>query len=451
MKKVALINPGRDPSFAIQEPLNLGFLASYLEANGVTVSIIDELAGQDVVQELARFQPDLVGITATTPFAEDAYRVADYCRSQSLRTVMGGVHANVMTEEALGHVDIVVKGEGEYALLKIVGEDIKSGVIQGEYVKNLDEVPRPAYHLMQMEFYMRTKERLPGTYLHFVPSSRRVASMLTSRGCPFNCLFCHNSWRGLPYRFNNAERVLEDIKYLIKEYSIGTIFFIEDHFFVNKPRLKKICEMLIEQKLNIVWGANSRVDNLDEETLRLAKKAGCRQVTFGFESGCQKTLDYYNKRTKVEQNRQAIALCKKVGVLCQGTFIIGGPEETAQDIKETQEFIRQNPIDSAGICIATPFPGTGLWEKCKQEGLIPPRLPWSQFTFDQVPFHICKNLSNEQIWSLYLETCAIADKRKYGNMSTLLRFFMENPTLYIKNILRNPSRAVGLLRGAIFK
>jgi len=402
--KVALIAPGKDERFAIQEPLNLGFIASYLEKNNVEVRIIDQLAGQNVKKELKKYCPDIAGITATTPLIPDAYEIADMCREMEILTVMGGVHASVLPEEALRHADIVVKGEGEIAMLDIVKKRIKSGIISRPYIKNLDEIPPLSRHLMQMDFYLCTKDRLPDTYLYFVPPHTKTASILTSRGCPYSCTFCHNTWRGIPCRYNSAERVVSEIKQLIEVYDIEALFFIEDNLFANKPRLKKICKMMKEEKFDIIWGGNARVDNVDLNILQMAKEAGCHQVTFGFESGSQKILNVLNKKTTVQQNRLAIKLCKQVGLLVNGTFMIGNPTETIEDIRVTQQFIKENDIDCVGVCITTPYPGTEIWKWCEKHGLIPKSFNWSGFTYDKVSIPACDTIPPEEIQRLWRET-----------------------------------------------
>ncbi len=452
MVKVALINPGRDQRFAIQEPLNLGFIASYLEKNNVEVRIIDELAGQDVKNELNTYCPDIVGITATTPLAPDAYRIADMCRKKGILTVMGGVHATVLPEEALQHVDIVVKGEGEIALLDIVrNNNINSKIISRPYIKNIDDVPPPARHLMNMDFYLRTKDRNPDSYLYFVPPNTPTASILTSRGCPYNCMFCHNTWRGTPTRYNSAERVIEEIKELIEVYGIRALFFIEDNLFANKKRLKAICEMMKQNKIDIIWGGNARVDNINLEILQIAKDAGCRQITFGFESGSQRILDILNKKTTVEQNRRAIELCNQVGIIPQGTFMIGNPTETVEDIKATKKFIEDNNIECAGICITTPYPGTKLWTWCEEQNLIPDSLKWEEFTFDKVPIHVCNTISIDELKRLESEINRICFLRKNTPLkfSELISQGLMHPYKTITmlyRILRNPSVIPSLAR-----
>ncbi|MBU0672801.1 MAG: B12-binding domain-containing radical SAM protein [Candidatus Margulisbacteria bacterium] len=449
IKKVALINPGRDERFAVQEPLHLGFIASYLLKNGIEVRIIDELAGQNVKEELLMFRPDLAGITATTALAPDAYRIADLCRWLGIRTVMGGVHASILPDEALAHVDMVVKGEGENALLKIISEDLRTGVIEEEYIKNLDEIPIPARQLMDMEFYVQAKDRIPESYLYFVPPKTRVAAILTSRGCPYDCIFCHNSWKGMPFRFNSPERVIEEIDVLVSKYQIKALFFIEDNLFVHRSRLKKICELLLERKYELVWGGNARVDNVDPEILALAKRAGCRQITFGFESGSQKILDILRKRTTVEQIVKAIRMTREAGLLVNGTFIIGNPEETVEDIRATQRLIRENPIDSVGICIATPFPGTELWNIAERQGAISKDLKWSDFTYDRIPIWVNNKMAPQEILRYFDETVHLARSKSTIGVRQILVSYLFRPGKVMAQMVkavRYPGKLMTFLR-----
>jgi tRNA A37 methylthiotransferase MiaB len=291
---------------------------------------------------------------------------------------------------------------------------------------------------MPMDFYLRSKDRLPGTYLYFVPAHTKVASILTSRGCPYNCIFCHNTWKGMPYRFNSAERVISEIEGLISRYGVKAIFFIEDNFFANKPRVETICKMMIKSNLNIIWGANARVDNIDLEILTIAREAGCRQVTFGFESGSQKILDILNKKTTVKQNQQAIELCKQVGIIPQGTFMIGNPEETVEDIRATQDFIKNNKIESAGICLTTPYPGTELWNWCRQRQRIPQHLNWKDFDYRKVAIPVCNSIPKEEIKRLFLETVEIVSRNSPLKFSRLLI-----------TSLRYPNQAISWIRRAL--
>ena len=444
-KKVALINPGKDKKYAIQEPLNLGFIASYLEREGIDVAIIDELAGQDVKKELEKWQPDIAGITAVTPLAPDAYRIAKLCRDKKILTVMGGVHSNIMVEEAMEHVDIVVKGEGEIALRDIIKDGIRSGIVSRPFIKNIDDIPPPARHLMQMDFYLRTKQRNPDTYLYFVPRNAKATAMLTSRGCPYDCVFCHNSWKGTPYRFNSPDRVISEIKSLEKDYDVHHIFFIEDNFFANRTRVKKICEKIIQERIEIIWGANARVDGITREILQIAKNAGCRQITFGFESGSQRILDALHKRTTVDQNKKAIQLCNEAGIIPQGTVMVGNPTETIEDVRATQQMLRESNIQSVGVCITTPFPGTMLWDWCKERGLIPSNYKWSDFDYDRIAIPACDTIPPDIVKQLQIETINIlTDKIPLTFREIVSRGLLQPGNLLI--LIKDPSKFGKLLK-----
>jgi len=442
--KVALINPGKQKMFAVQEPLNLGFIASYLEKHNIEVHIIDELSGQNVEKTINYLRPDIVGITATTPLVLDAYRISDMCRKKGILTVIGGVHVSVLPEEGLEHADIIVKGEGERAMLDIVtNNDMTSRIVSRPYIKDIDEVPSPARHLMNMDFYLKSKDRLPESYLYFVPPHTPTAAILTSRGCPYNCIFCHNTWKNMPYRFHSIERVITEIESLKEEYGIRALFFIEDNLFVKKKRVLGICKMITENIIELMWGANARVDNIDLAILQVAKKAGCKQITFGFESGSQRILDVLNKKTTIEQNKTAIELCNTAGIIPQGTVIIGNPTETLDDIKETKNFILDNKIESVGVCIATPYPGTQLWSWCKDRGLIPDKFKWSDFNYHNIPIPVSELIAPNELEkiesdiksSLFLKRKTpirlseinVIDSWKQGKMQNLILKLMKNP------------------------
>jgi anaerobic magnesium-protoporphyrin IX monomethyl ester cyclase len=410
MKKLALINPGRRIEFAVYEPLNLEVIASYVGQYGIDVKIIDELAGQNVMGEIMCYAPDIVGITATTPVILDAYKIADKCRDLYIRTVIGGVHASVLPEEALQHADIVVKGEGEIAMLQIMQQDIKSGIVEGTPIMNIDDISIFDRSRVETDFYLR----MPETFMSCIPYNTLTGTMLTQRGCNHNCIFCHNSWRDLPYRCNSAKRVIDEIRYLVKTYHIKVVLFMDDNLFMNRPRMHQICHELIDANLPITWAAQSRVDNIDIETLKLAKQAGCRSVGFGFETGSQRILDILNKKTTVEQNINAIKICHELGISVASAFMIGSPTETVEDVRLTQEFIKNNPIETSSACVTTPFPGTQLWEWGRKQGLIPEHPDWSKFVFDRInkDILVCDTIPFPQLEALYKETVALVANEK---------------------------------------
>lgn len=396
MSKVVLVSPGYNNIWAsTHPPINLGYIAANLEKNGVDVRIIDELVGQDIRDELRLFKPDIVGITATTPLVPDAYRVSKIVKEEfGIFTVMGGKHANILPDEALEHVDMVVLGEGENAMLDVVN-GVRDKKYQVQYCKNLDDIPSPSWHLMDMEFYLTARDRFPMSHLRAFPKGCRLAALITTRGCPFTCVFCYNSWRDTPLRFHSPERVMEDIKYLIERYGVNAIYFMDDDIFVPKKRFVTLCEMLLDQGYHkkLIWGCQSTSNHVTLETLKLAKQAGCMQVGFGFESGSQRILNILKKgRTTVEENANAVRLCKEAGIHSYATFMIGNPTETIEDIQATVDFIKTTPPDGIGVHVTTPFPGTELWKWCQERNLIPKKLDWSIFTTGEVSIPACDTI-----------------------------------------------------------
>jgi len=441
MINVLLVNPGRDVELAIQEPLNLGYLASYLKKQNIGVTILDEACGQDFYDAVKQIKPDFIGFSATTLAIKRAYELSDYCRNKGITTIIGGRHVSIYPEEGLKHADYIVVGEGELALLSIVTGNEKKGIVKKDPLKNLDDLPIIDRSLIDMNFYVKTKDRFQDSYLTFVPLNTLTAGIITSRGCPYNCIFCFNSYRGYPYRFHSAKRVVDEIKYLLKEYQIQAIFFLDDNLFANRSRLIEICNLIKQEKLSFIWGANSRVDNLDEASVIAAKEAGCKQITFGFESGSQKILNILNKQTTVEKMQEAVALVKKHGLLVTGTFMIGNPKESKADINLTKQFIQNNKIDSYGICITTPYPGTKLFEICQTQGLLPSidKLDWSKFAHSEFPYYLSTNtLSLKEIKKAYYSLTALRKRNDQLKIIVIIRFLLFHPKKFIEYLIYSP-------------
>ena len=436
--KVALINPGKAMRLAQIAPLSLGSLAAYLEKHGINVRIFDEPVGEDIESGLLAFAPDLVGITVLTPQASRAYEIARFCRERGWKTVLGGPHASVMPEEALEHADHVVVGEGEQALLDLAMHGREERIVPQGFVRSLDDLPRPAFHLMQTEFYAHTRQRHPfGLSFYFAPRSARLGYLNTSRGCPEQCTFCHNTWNRLPMRYHSPERVIDDIQYLIRAHRIDALVFVDDDFFRNRKRATEICQLLLDKDIKLLWACNARADELSPELLRLARQAGCRQLCLGLESGSQRTLDVLAKRMTVEQNAAAVALCHSAGLLSAANFIIGCPDERLEDIRLTERFIKENDLDCIGVSYCTPFPGTQLWKDCVARGLLRPPLRWDDYLLDQVSVQVSPYLTIPQLIAI---------------RARLLRSFVLKPKVFaafLGRSIREPRLALAKARAVL--
>ena len=386
--KILLINSGINV-YNEQPPIGLLYLAAYLEKYSHVVKIVNQPCGENYETAIEEFKPDFVGITGTTRTIMDGYNCATYCKHKGIWTVIGGIHATAIPQEALRFADTVVIGEGEKAFLEII-KNPQKGIMQGEPLDNLDELPIPAWHLINMEYYCTRNEGI----LSFAMNSR-IGCLLTSRGCPYKCTYCYNSFRKSKIRYSSPEKVIEEIKHLITNYKVNVICFLEDNFFVNKVRLKKICKLIKKNNLKFIWSANGRVDNVDEKILKIVHEAGCVQIAFGMESGSQRILDILKKGTTIEHAKHAIEICDKEGIIISASFMFNTPTETIEDIMMTVNFIKDNNIDGPiGFCITIPFPGTEIWNWCWEKKKIPNAINWSLFDYQKMPVKI-NDISSE--------------------------------------------------------
>ncbi|MDD5255116.1 MAG: radical SAM protein, partial [Candidatus Omnitrophica bacterium] len=451
--KVALINPAARGAKYSVEPLGLGYIAGYLEQNGIDVMIIDQVAGDNINRQVDVYKPDIVGIacrpdiigiSSMTPLVIDAYRIADTCRRKGILTVMGGPHPSAMPEEALEHADVVVVGEGEKAMLDIVKDGISSGIVSRPYVENIDELPLPARHLMKQEFYLHTASKLKMFTLAFLGSSLpsvKSASILTSRGCPFHCIFCHNSLRQSPVRFHGVARVLDEIRQLKTGYGVEAMTFLDDNFLANKPRAEEICRKITAEKLDVLWSCVTSAQFIDRRTATMIKDAGCRQVNFGCESGSQRILDVLEKSATVEQNREAIRICKEAGILVAASFMIGNPTETVEDVRLTQRFIFETQPEEFYVNITTPYPGTKLWESCNKKLRKP--LKWGDFYRGSLQVYPFSPFDKAELGKLFLETILVKPVASSSDWKSALRY----PGESVGWFLRHPLTAVKIILG----
>ncbi|MCM8797687.1 MAG: B12-binding domain-containing radical SAM protein, partial [Candidatus Omnitrophica bacterium] len=208
-------------------------------------------------------------------------------------------------------------------------------------------------------------------------TGKRTAFVLTSRGCPFRCIFCHNIWADMPMRFILPERILEEIKYLVCDYQIQHVGLVDNDFFLNRNRARSFCELMIQKNPGVKWSTTARPDSLDEEIISFAARAGCTRIGLGFESGSQRILDLLEKRLNVQKNLEIARLCHKYNIEVAGLFVVGNPTETKEDIYLTWDFIKKAHLDTIRITVATPFPGTRLWKWCQERGYISPYLDFS--------------------------------------------------------------------------
>jgi len=364
-------------------PLGLAYLASMVRDEH-DVRIVDSLAEDynygDVKRIIKKYDPDVVGITSTTSMIPDAYAIAKIAKrcNENVKIVMGGPHVTFLPERTFQecpYIDFIVRGEGELTFRELIDSlerDRDPSNILGlsinlrdkvknnpprPLIKDIDTIPMPSYDLLPMEKYQA--------------NGVRFGTVMTSRGCPFNCAFCSSSLQfGKRWRGHSDSRVIEELKHLHEKYRIREIEFLDDTFTLNKHRAIRIARRIVKEGLDISWSASSRVDTFTEEVAEAMKKSGCHTIYFGIESGSRKTLNFIGKGITPEQSISAVKKAKRHKLRALGSFVIGFPEETKEDIKKTIKFSKKVGVDFAQFTIATPYPGTRLWKYASAKKLI---------------------------------------------------------------------------------
>jgi len=400
-------------------PTALGYLASFLENAGHTVKIVDcqaeEYGAEDVRREIKNFNPDTVGITASTQLIYEAIKIAKITKENNPNclTVIGGPHVTYLPTETLEEcqsIDVVVRGEGERTFLELLetkrekwgevkGITFRSNgkIINNEdraFIENLDEIPFPAYHLLPMEKY-----KIYGHVVKEWINGQPFGGVLTSRGCPYECAFCSSKTLGKKWRTRSPENIIEEIKILKDKYGRREIEFLDDSFTVSEERTLDICKLIKEEGLDISWYCSTRVDRFTKKIAHAIHGSGCHSVFFGLESGVQENLDFLNKGFKLEQSKKAVKLAKKEKINAIAFFIIGLPQDNRKKIIETIKFARKLNPKFAIFHQLTPMPGTKVFKMAEENNLFLTK-DWSKYITMSDPVIKIPNIANEELVQL---------------------------------------------------
>ncbi len=366
--------------FTVWPPLGLLSLASYLRKDGHSIRILDLASyGGDSYAAMERAlskNPDVVGITSTTPQFENAIGIAKLSKklSEGSTVVFGGVHATVKWQEVLSEdsVDYVVAGEGEIAFSNLVdalstgkkpdspGICFKSGKclkkLGGQStVKSLDDLPIPAYDLLNIQIYLDYVKQTEGF---------EGLAYIASRGCPFECIFCAvNCMMGKKLRQKSPERTVEEIEWLISKHGAEGIWFKDSTFTADRRWVLEFCKEVKERGLDFVWKCNTRVDCVDSELLRAMKGAGLDGIWFGIESGSDRILRVLKKGYTTDQIMRAMSLCEENELAVSSWMIIGSPTEDLQDVRASVRLVRKLKLNNVHWHTLVPLPGSEIYER----------------------------------------------------------------------------------------
>ena len=392
--KITLVQPrvGHNPSY-IHEPLNLGYIAAYLIERGyknVDIHIGAFETDKRIISEAS--DADIVGFTATSPMMKHAEELAKQIKEENPKAVIafGGSHSSVLPENSLKseNIDVVVRGEGEMTMLEIV-RAVESGTsfkeITGvsyknkgaiihnpdrDLIRDIDTIPFPARNLMCQDKFLEIGYKKYGD---------RGAWIFSSRGCPYHCTYCASCsiWTR-KWRARAPENIIKEIRELINAFDVDRINFADDTFTISRKRVEEFCNLLKRENLQIAWGCNVRVDNVDKNLFEVMQSAGCTDVWIGAESGSPVILKDIKKGITLTQIKNTFKWSKEAGLKRRAYLMIGSPKESKETILQTEKLVDEIEPDTLEFSILTPYPGCENYEMAKKEGYVRDNEDWSK-------------------------------------------------------------------------
>ena len=389
MATIALVEP-RAPSphvfsFSALPRLGLPSLGAILKRLGHQVRIYCQGLAPIPMREL--MSADLVGISTTTSTAPEAYHIADMCRARGIPVVIGGVHATFETQEALEHADCCVLGEAE----DVIGDVVRQ-LLDGGPAANVTGacLATPGHENPDLSVCrVPDLDSLPFPDLSLIHGWHvgRLTPMMTSRGCPYDCVFCAvTPMFGQRYRFRSPELVLEELAHRDARH----VFFYDDNFAASPTRTKQLLEGMCRMPRAPRWMAQVRADVVDDlELVRLMKASGCGRVFIGYESISPATLESYNKRQSIEQIIHSVRVLHDHGIKVHGMFVLGSDDDDESTVRGTATFALRQALDSVQFLILTPLPGTRQFQLLQSAKRILSR-DWSMYDGHHVVYQPLK-------------------------------------------------------------
>lgn len=372
-----------------QPSFGLVCLAAVALKEGHEVKVVDaaaeNLTVDETVQEVVRFRPDVIGISATTVGIVAAGELAASVKRKlpDALTAVGGPHVTALPAETLAEfpsVDMGVIGEGEETLVDLlsavakkkgVPESILGTVVRIDgrvtvhqrrpLISDLDQLPLPAWSHLR---------GFPGLFRPSFSRLKRLpcCSVVLTRGCPNRCLFCDRSVFGNKCRSYSPTYALNMIKDLRYNYGVKEILIEDDTFVVDRRRVEEFCQFFIDEKVDVTWSCLGRADRMTPELLQLMKRAGCWNVAYGIESGDEIILKAMSKKLTIKQIEEAVSWSHEAGLVTRGFFMVGFPGETHDSMAATMDLVERLPLDDISVMQLTPFPGTDLYLRAEEFG-----------------------------------------------------------------------------------
>lgn len=468
--KIVLINPPENLELKLnivstQYPINLGYLASTLMADNFEVELWDYVVEQfddsAFTERIRISKPDLIGITSMTNTIVSVSKIVRVIKKNfnEMKIVIGGTHATTLpkrTMEEIPGIDYIIRGEGELTFLELcrkLNDQQNVGDILGlvyrqnqeiiinemrSLIEDINSIPFPARNLVDSGLYNRSHTSR-GISRNFFT----VSELITSRGCPNQCIFCagHVSY-GYRVRFRSVENVLREVKDCIEKYGSKHFTILDDTFTLIPQRTIEICQGL--KDLGVTWDCNTRVNNVTKELLQIMKDSGCIKVSFGIEASSERMLKEIKKGITLDQVKYAVRWAKEVKIgIIEGTFILGShPSETIEEVHATIALMKELDLDFVSYGIIVPFPGTEIFQIMKDRGYVDENLDWSKFIFlgdDPPPWRTDNftsadllRLQKEVLRKYYLRPKYIMKKLSQINNAEEIKYYVRGGIDFLK-------------------
>jgi len=328
------------------------YLAGALRAAGhrPTICDLNHDSYFTLKEKIEFIKPEYIAITTTTPFLSWCKNFANHLRHNypDIKLIAGGPHASADPESLREYFDYIIVGEGEKAIIEVVEGRVKEQIIELPLIADIDTIPLPAWDLIPVERYGIIQEGI------------RTGVILTSRSCPYKCLFCAKTIMGEGYRKHSVDRIMQELRILHNNYGFKSFYFVDDCFTIDKKRVLEFAKRMQEEKLGS-FRLTSRTDTIDEEMMIALKKAGMRSISYGLEHMNDTVLKNMQKSNTAENNLKAVRLAKKHGIGVRGSFVLNLPGSTIKSMYECLDFAMREDLDFADFYPLVAYPGTPLW------------------------------------------------------------------------------------------
>lgn len=410
-------------------PLDLLTSAALLEKEGIEVEVFDAnisgLSPSEIAHHASRF--DKVFITSTPYYNWQCPNIdfdvfLNFIKPFNKKNLyLMGTHCSVYPEKVLQLTEVagIIRGEPEYTILEICQDKASKDIqgltfkMDGGIISNpdrdlppLDQVPMPAYHLLNPKKY--GYELLGDNLMVFEGS----------RGCPYKCIFCLQVMYGNRYRRKNVSKLIAEVDYAVQKLGVENGYFYDLEFTLNKDLVNKLCDHLIKKKYNFSWTCQTRADSVDPQILKKMKEAGCKLIHFGVETGSEKILELLNKKITLQQIKQGIEMTKQAGIETAGFFLFGFPGETEVDFMKTIDIAKRLDLTYTSFHVAIPYPGTEFFNLLETNNSC---LDFPEAYTKEHPLEELKSVARKAFLQFYLRPKYIFSRIFKGNPRSWLK------------------------------